>query len=172
MGRPSRSEARMLRSGAVRLAREAKSARLKERPEFQPIRIGAQPSSIFGMMAVCTCTAPDRSGFWARSGAEREWTNGQWSAVEASFSEWTKLTWAEIDQHTTDSGHKKHHGMPVEAICEEAQGRLLELDRLEADTIFRFRLGNKPRLWGFRHGAHFDLLWYDREHDVYPTDPA
>lgn len=63
-----------------------------------------------------------------------------------------------------------HHDMPVEVICDEAQTRLLELDRLEADAIFRFRLGNKPRLWGFRHGANFDILWFDREHDVYPTD--
>ena len=82
------------------------------------------------------------------------------------------MTWGEIDRHTTGTGHKKHHGMSIEIISAEAQHRLVEIDRVEADTLFRFRLGNRRRLWGYRFGPLFDLVWFDREHDVYPTDPS
>jgi len=63
-----------------------------------------------------------------------------------------------------------HHNMDVEQICDEAQYRLVELE-LYSYIIFRFRLGNIRRLWGFRQLAQFEILWYDPTHQVYPTDP-
>jgi hypothetical protein len=39
------------------------------------------------------------------------------------------------------------------------------------EDIYRFRLGNKRRLWGFRRVNLFEILWYDPDHNVYPTDP-
>ena len=64
-----------------------------------------------------------------------------------------------------------HHGMDVDVITREAQHRLMVLDKY-FDTIFRFRLGNRRRLWGFRILANFDVLWFDPEHEIYPTDPS
>ena len=46
----------------------------------------------------------------------------------------------------------------------------LRLDDL--DDLFRFRLGNKPRLWGVIHEGVFYPVWWDPEHKVYPTDPG
>lgn len=80
------------------------------------------------------------------------------------------MTWAEIDRLSSDTGHKMHHNMEVDVIVEEAQYRLIELDKYP-DVIFRFRLGNKPRLWGFRTLANFEVLWFDPEHEIYPTEP-
>jgi hypothetical protein len=46
----------------------------------------------------------------------------------------------------------------------------LRLDDL--DELFRFRLGNKPRLWGIIHEGVFFPVWWDPEHKIYPTDPG
>lgn len=62
-----------------------------------------------------------------------------------------------------------HHGMDVDSICEEAQFRLIEIEKYQ-DTIFRFRLGNLPRLWGFRILDEFTVIWYDPTHRIYPVD--
>ena len=84
----------------------------------------------------------------------------------------TQSTWGEIMSQETGSGRrrKKHHVMPVDTLEKCAR------DRLEAmsdtwDTMYRFRLGGKIRLWGFRDRAIFHLVWIDWEHAVYPTDP-
>jgi hypothetical protein len=63
-----------------------------------------------------------------------------------------------------------HHSMAIETICDECQTRLLELEKVDGE-IYRFRLGNRRRLWGFRILQTFEILWYDPEHRVYPTDP-
>lgn len=63
-----------------------------------------------------------------------------------------------------------HHNMATEVICDEAQLRMMEIER-HADVIFRFRLGNKRRLWGHRVVNHFEILWFDPTHGVYPIDP-
>jgi len=60
--------------------------------------------------------------------------------------------------------------MSFETICTESQARLSDLQQY-ADEIYRFRLGNKRRLWGFRILNAFETLWYDPEHNIYPTDP-
>jgi hypothetical protein len=65
--------------------------------------------------------------------------------------------------------HRMHHPMDTCVLSDEAQYRLIERD-IYADTIYRFRLGNKPRLWGFRRLAEFSLVWYDPEHEIYPVE--
>jgi hypothetical protein len=116
----------------------------------------------------------DCEGAWL-SGTPRQWSDADWNdSIQPKLLEWAKLTWAEIDSLVTGNDgkrHKMHHSMPVEAILEEAQYRLIELEKLE-ETMFRFRLGNLPRLWGFRRAAEFHVLWFDPNHEIYPTDPS
>jgi hypothetical protein len=83
------------------------------------------------------------------------------------------LTWSEIKGQMTGgkSGrHKKHHHHEFSSLCKEAQDRLAELKHDERfEDLFRFRLGGKKRLWGFLLGNVFYVLWWDSEHQVYPT---
>jgi hypothetical protein len=37
------------------------------------------------------------------------------------------------------------------------------------DAIFRFRLGGKKRLWGFRRQRIFYVVWWDWNHQVFET---
>jgi hypothetical protein len=59
----------------------------------------------------------------------------------------------------------------MEILADEAQYRAAELEKF-SDTIFRFRLGSTKRLWGFRVVNHFEVIWYDPNHEIYPTEPA
>jgi hypothetical protein len=84
-------------------------------------------------------------------------------------------TWAEIESATTGgrNRHRKHHSQEVESFCSEAkrdfqQARLAEQFEEE---MFRFRLSGQKRLWGFRVGHVFHVVWWDPGHLVYPTEP-
>lgn len=171
MRRPTRREARIARQSAAKLRNVEKSARFRERPGLKEVRIGADPTSIYQMHMTWSCDDPDREGAW-ESGTPRDWEDDVWTAnIEPKLGHWSGLTWGEIDAFSSDKGHKMHHGMDVDVITREAQHRLMVLDKY-FDTIFRFRLGNRRRLWGFRILANFDVLWFDPEHEIYPTDPS
>jgi len=44
--------------------------------------------------------------------------------------------------------------------------------QLDGFDVFRFRLGNTERLWGFINEAVFYPAWRDPDHSVYPPDPG
>jgi hypothetical protein len=171
----TRREARIARVLAQELKAEAKSARLVERvaaeqPQTRTVRFGANPDSIFQMQMAWEISSADRADSW--SWGERDWSDVDWARlIEPKLSSYAQLTWAEIDTHSTDTGHKAHHNMGVETICGEAQTRIEALELQHDGDIFRFRLGNKRRLWGFRIINVFGVLWFDPLHQIYPTDP-
>jgi hypothetical protein len=181
----NKSEARIARALERQLKQAGKSARLREVPENSifarakvapvsnaEVRIGADPASIFDMTMTWTKDHADCEGSW-KSGTARQWTDDCWEKIiSPKLGHWEKLKWSEIDVMTTGGRerHKMHHNMPVEVLTSEAQLRLMHLEKEEHD-IFRFRLGNKRRLWGFRVVANFEINWYDPEHEIYPTDP-
>ena len=53
-------------------------------------------------------------------------------------------------------------------LSSEANRRL---GKLGIDEIVRIRVSAKGRLFALRDGDVFDLLWWDPEHQVYPTEP-
>ncbi|OMC47367.1 hypothetical protein A5742_24450 [Mycolicibacterium fortuitum] len=87
------------------------------------------------------------------------------------LEELSRLTWREVKAMTTGGreGHKKHHDQPVSSICTQAQQRLGEL-QVDVERVFRLRHGSAIRIWGYLAGPVFRILWYDREHKVYPTE--
>ncbi|MEQ3704583.1 hypothetical protein [Pseudophaeobacter sp.] len=171
MSQPSKSEARIARKNLKALLAQEKSARLvqayiEEKPEKE-VRVGANPDSIFQMKVVIECQNPDVEGSWSW-GVARQWCDHEWSEkIEPRFVEWSNLTWAEIDGFGSDSGHKMHHNMGCDDICEEAQDRMIETDRFY-EVLFRFRAGNLERVWGHRKVNVFHVLWYDPTHQIYP----
>lgn len=181
----SKAEARIARKEARALKQSEKSVRLLERPEMaeprvavspedgKTVRAGENPGSIFNMPMTWTSDEADCEGEWD-SGTPRQWGKDCWEeTIFPKLAEWQKLTWGEIDQFTTGGRerHKMHHSMEMEKLIDEAQYRLIELDRY-SDIIFRFRLGSTRRLWGYRIVNHFEIIWYDPKHEIYPTEPA
>ncbi|KAB1504359.1 hypothetical protein F7230_04585 [Corynebacterium sp. 320] len=76
-------------------------------------------------------------------------------------------TWNQCENESSN-GRRRNHDHAINELPSEFQKRLNKLDENE-ERIFRFRLSGKCRLWGFRSGALFRILWYDREHSVYPV---
>lgn len=167
-------EARIARQNEKKVRDQEKSARLSQRvleeiTAASAVRIGVDPRSIYNMKMCWTIEHADRQESW--SWGPRDWTDDDMNRVMLpKLTEFEKLHWKEIEALTTGSGHHAHHSMEVDAICNEAQDRLLKLES-DLDHIYRFRLGNKRRLWGFRIVNLFETLWYDPEHRIYPTDP-
>lgn len=86
-----------------------------------------------------------------------------------------KMKWSEIRRWTAGSSKKrwpKYHSQPFASVCQDAQRRLGELKHDEQfETLVRFRVDQKKRLWGYEVDGVFYLLWWDPEHKVYPTEP-
>lgn len=79
--------------------------------------------------------------------------------------------WREIRLQTSGK-HLRHHPQPITSLCSAARRRLRELELDDLDTeIFRFRDGGKKRLWGFDRDGIFYAVWWDPDHEVYPTEP-
>lgn len=170
----SKRKARIARKEAKLVEQAEKSARLRTAPlQERQIRTGADPGSVYQMEMTWTCEGSDCDGSWSW-GISRQWSDSDWSSViEPKLMDWSKLTWGEIDNFSAGKAakrHKMHHTMPTEAIVDEAITRLEDIDRYD-DTMFRFRLGNRRRLWGFRIVSEFHIVWFDPEHDIYPTEP-
>lgn len=99
----------------------------------------------------------------------RRWDLSAREAMELLkfLDELTGKTWGECENEMAN-GRKRHHDHAITDLTTVAQSRLRQLDENE-ERIFRFRLKGKCRLWGFRSGDLFRVLWYDPEHSVYPV---
>ncbi|SNV77844.1 Uncharacterised protein [Corynebacterium imitans] len=103
----------------------------------------------------------------------RRWDLSASESVELLkfLDEVTSKKWKDCLAETVMSGRKKrarNHDQAIESLSKEAQKRLSELPAVE-ERLFRFRLSGETRLWGFRSGALFRILWYDPEHQVSPV---
>lgn len=82
----------------------------------------------------------------------------------------SKYTWTEI-MGMRNNGGPIHHLQPIASVCPEAQARITELEHDQrVEELFRFGIGHRKRLWGFAIGGVFYVLWWDRDHKVYPVN--
>ena len=80
----------------------------------------------------------------------------------ASFE---SMTWTDI----LVKGKFQNHPIPVADLCSEARRRLADLNQDDIDELVSLRLAGKPRIWGIRDGHLLKLLWWDPNHQVYPS---
>lgn len=139
------------------------------KPAGKAPRRGADPNSIFQQQMTWCHSRSDCEGQW-NWGEPRSWATDEWDdEIEAPLNSLSASTWAEISTMISN-GHFKHHSQSIESICKEAQDRWLVVAS-DIEDAFRFRLnGAKKRAWGYRLGAHFFLIWYERQHKIYLTE--
>lgn len=121
---------------------------------------------------------------WSFSVIDHEYS-GEWgwdqlgnrmAPVFDFLKEMERLTWKEIAAQSyrpkTSAPSAKHHAIPQDSLCRDAQKRLAELELDDVDEVFRFRTGYDERLWGVNipKSGVFCLLWWDPKHRVYPLD--
>ena len=85
-------------------------------------------------------------------------------------------TWSEIEAMRA-AAHKRHHSQPISSLSTESQKDFARLrfkgqalDAVYGDDLFRFRITGEQRLWGFRSNRMFHVIWWDPNHQVYPTE--
>lgn len=185
-----RREARIARKNEKQIKENEKKARLVEavslqqrpRTSFDPddtktARAEATPESIMQLpMTFRMFDFADKEGEWSW-GQLRNWClpearGGAGCVIRSVMTDMSRLTWSEILAETTGGRRKrrkKHHDQSWDSLCQEAQERWLAVERTEED-LFRFRVGGKARIWGVRQGATFFVVWWDAEHQIYPTE--
>lgn len=114
-------------------------------------------------------TKADRADAWSWR-EKRDWDQDEWDKdIQPAFNIFVKSTWRQIDEMNSGGGHKMHHPQDVASLIKEAQNRWIVLKLDEYDTAFRFRIGGqKKHGWGYRLGAHFHFVWWERQHKIYP----
>ncbi len=71
------------------------------------------------------------------------------------------MAWSEVEG-------SKSHFVPVNQINKSARERLRNR-HLFVEQLFSLRITGKKRVWGYREGKVFYLLWWDPEHQVCPS---
>lgn len=137
-----------------------------------PMEILKEPKALTSRFAepVTWCVRRfDGIGEWTW-GEPRAWQEAEWAEdIEPKFKEFQQLSWKEVMAMSSDTGHNMHHHQDLDTLAEEAQSRWMALDLEQYDNLFRFRLGNKKRAWGIVVQAHFFMVWWERDHKIYPT---
>lgn len=75
------------------------------------------------------------------------------------LKEWEALTWNEILIHSK----KENHSIDAQMLNKTAQARLDEL-RIETKAVISLRMKGTYRLYGYRIGNVFYILWFDTNH--------
>lgn len=85
--------------------------------------------------------------------------------------EYGNLTWGEIKRQTHDrSNHTKHHFLEPGGFSADAKSRI-KAKHLEddSDLIFSFAFLNVVRVIGIKKDAEFHIVWYDANHEFFPS---
>ncbi|MFG3349485.1 hypothetical protein ACGF1Z_31060 [Streptomyces sp. NPDC048018] len=64
----------------------------------------------------------------------------------------------------------KEYELPS-GLCKEALDRLAATGRDDQSRIHRLQFTGTQRLYGFLQGSVFHVVWWDPDHEVYPTSP-
>lgn len=65
---------------------------------------------------------------------------------------------------------RQNHEVSVSEIISDAQKRLAHLNLDDTETLVSLRLSGKQRIWGIRIGNILRILWWDPNHQIYPSE--
>ena len=69
-----------------------------------------------------------------------------------------------------DIFRRNNHEVEVSQISISAQKRLVHLNLEDTENLVSLRLTGKQRIWGIRVANILRILWWDPDHEVYPTE--
>lgn len=138
----------------------------KTTPTVASVKRGKRPpdvdkSSYFDCHPTWTARDIDVDGF-ERSSVGWNLTPKAAGEILAFLERLSERTWGEWC-----SDQNMHHHQSVDSLDRPYRERIQEKE--DCEKVFRFRLSGKSRLWGFRSGHEFRVLWFDPDHEVYPV---
>lgn len=101
----------------------------------------------------------DREGPW---GWSRVICQFFWSDIWPKMRDFESMEWEQIVANGS-------HEVSVDGICKDAKKQLERLKLDDVERLVSFRFTGKQRLWGIRLGNVFQILWWDPNHEVYPS---
>lgn len=139
-----------------------KRARAKHEPSFNNVpKVAAEPRSIM-----------DQQPAWRLGNMRMEppfgWdtvTRDDMTQIVRHLKGLESMTWSAI----LIGAKKYNHHCDVAGMSREARACLDDDWQGGADEMLTMRLTNKKRVWGVLDGPIVHLLWWDPEHDVYPS---
>ncbi|MDR0944629.1 MAG: hypothetical protein LBM66_00470 [Bifidobacteriaceae bacterium] len=76
----------------------------------------------------------------------------------------TAKTWAEV-MNLASGGHRLHHSEPADGLTSRGAAQWYISQGIE--RAYRLRVTARARLWGFRQGGTFNILWFDPDHQLH-----
>lgn len=70
------------------------------------------------------------------------------------------MTWGEVEG-------RESHFIDVDNCSTKAQKRLKEIDLDDVEQLFSLRIGGKKRIFDWRRGSVFYVLWWDPDHKIF-----
>ena len=90
-----------------------------------------------------------------------------WHSIVAKLVQFETMTVQEL----RESKAYTEYDLPSPGLLPAALARLEDLGFGDMTRLGRFRIMQKPRLYGFMEGNIFHVLWWDPEHEVWPWEP-
>lgn len=94
------------------------------------------------------------------------WTKiepGDLLTVLGALANYETMNWTDIE------ARKSCHKMPTASVSKEARQRLDEIELDDVEDLYQLQVNNRFRVFGMRDRNIFYVLWWDPEHQVYPT---
>ncbi|MGE0083713.1 MAG: hypothetical protein AB7S75_04770 [Desulfococcaceae bacterium] len=99
--------------------------------------------------------------------------NGPWGWMEISHRVFLDNILPKLQHFESMSWHeilgRNNHEVEVEKISKKAQKRLTDLKLDDYETLVSLRLTGPQRVWGIKMQNIFKILWWDPNHEVYPS---
>lgn len=118
----------------------------------------------------------DREGDWAW-GEPRDWTEDEYKkTITPPIKSRQHNTWEQVHSETYNGKHGRRlplyrENFSLENLDREAQDRWMENElREQYPEPARFRIGTNRRVWGFRYMHCYYIVWYERQHNIYPLN--
>jgi len=95
------------------------------------------------------------------------WRNikaNKWQDILSKLGHFETRTWADIKSHTGS-----HLVLMIDCPNSQVIQRLTELKLDDIDELFSLRLSGKERIFGILDGHIFKILWWDPNHEVWPS---
>lgn len=85
--------------------------------------------------------------------------------IQNKLSNFETMTWREI----FIGAKKQNHSCSKDGFSLAAKKRLKELELDDYEELHSLRLEGKKRVWGIFEDGYFRILWWDPDHQVYPS---